>query len=87
MPLSGSGKYFANPKRMQAMDPQTDPSAQAAPAMDASQGDPNDPMIQCPSCGDTFPMSQGMQAQEANQQEMAGGMSEAAMGDPSSAGM
>lgn len=84
MPLGGSGKYFANPKRMQAMDPQADQSAQPSPTMDASQADPNDPIIQCPSCGDTFPMSQGMQQDESQEAVMA---PEAAMGDPSSGGM
>lgn len=82
MPLGGSGKYFANPKRMQAMDPQAAPAQ--PDAMDAGQSDPNDPMIQCPSCGDTFPMSQGMQSDESQEAVMA---PEAAMGDPSSSGM
>jgi hypothetical protein len=74
MPLGNSGKYFANPKRMAAAGDSPDMPADPAGQQMQAQPDPNDPMIQCPSCGDTFPMSQGMQQEEQMEAQPMGDM-------------
>jgi len=58
MAFDNTGKYHMNPhhaKMADASKPQM-----KAPDPDAGTEDQESPMVTCPSCGDTFPLEQGL---------------------------
>ncbi len=73
MPMDKSGKYHMNPHHAKAADASAKQGAEGSPKEEASEpmpeamaeGDTGSGMeVQCPGCGERFPLEQGLAPQQ-----------------------